>query len=159
MHTPCRSQQVHSKVTVLPHSFKVKILDFTRASQFAHTFFPQASILREYHKALLRVPIIPIAFLALWGLAVYFIQGSLKLDIFSTILDRSRSSKNMEDTELQDAATTNLTLSTTPRQIIFSALVLLLTVFWCFLVWCGILGGSNEGAVLGNTDLCVCVCA
>jgi hypothetical protein len=37
-----------------------------------------------------------------------------------------------------------------PRSIFKSALMLLAVLFWCFIVWCGMLGGSVEGAVLGK---------
>lgn len=37
-----------------------------------------------------------------------------------------------------------------PRHIILSALFLLGVLVWCFVVWCGFLGGEIEGAVFGK---------
>ena len=111
----------------------------------------EAALHREYHKALLRIPIVPILFLALWGIAVYFLRASLNADVFGTVLDTRQQAGQISGSE--DAAAdcgeddASPPPPPSPRHIILSALTLLATLFWCFVVWCGLLGGSVEGAV------------
>jgi hypothetical protein len=86
---------------------------------------------------------------------VYFLRASINADVLGAVLAPRRPRAR---TEHQSGAGTGTEGSgdcgdyaraspPSPRHIILSALTLLATLFWCFVVWCGLLGGSVEGAV------------
>mmetsp|Transcript_3053 Transcript_3053/g.8776 ORF Transcript_3053/g.8776 Transcript_3053/m.8776 type:complete len:434 (-) Transcript_3053:118-1419(-) len=99
---------------------------------------------QEYLRALLRAPIVTILYLALWGIAVFFIKTTLHIDLFGTVL--ARPSPPLVNGRLPGSSL-SLPPAPSPRTILLSALALLGTLLWSFLVWCGLLHGSVEGAI------------
>lgn len=99
----------------------------------------------EYERALIRAPIVIILFLALWGLAVYAMQASLHIDIFGVVIHKPQRGGTESDDDADSEARKFRALSA--RQIILSSMVLIGTLIWCLVVWCGVLHGGIEGAV------------